>query len=72
MQGREFGLYIYTSMRIHLNDIRICVYKRICKYELASLVRVYAKMELSLLIYKREDTARPCILHMYGIPLCKP
>ena len=25
MQGREFGLYIYTSMRIHVNDMRICV-----------------------------------------------
>ena len=25
MQGREFGLYIYTSMRIHVNDMRVCV-----------------------------------------------
>ena len=26
MQGREFGLYIYTSMRVHVNDMRICVF----------------------------------------------
>ena len=26
MQGCEFGLYIYTSMRIHVNDMRICVF----------------------------------------------
>ena len=26
MQGHEFGLYIYTSMRVHVNDMRICVF----------------------------------------------
>ena len=26
MQGREFGLYIYTSMRVHDDDMRICVF----------------------------------------------
>ena len=42
MQGHEFGLYIYTSMRIHVNEMRIC------KYELASLVRVYAKNGITI------------------------
>ena len=26
MQGHEFGLYIYTSMRVHVNDMRFCVF----------------------------------------------
>ena len=32
MQGREFCLYIYTSIRIHVNDIRICVFVSMSLY----------------------------------------